>query len=252
MTASLQPWIKCFHARPDARVRLICFPFAGGSASTYQTWHKGIGRYIEVWAVQPPGREERFREPPLSSRSLFIRTLADVLVPNLTKPFAMFGHSLGAGLAFELTRELRRRGARGPEHLFLSARRAPHLSPRRKVALYDLPEEEFVAQIRAYKGTPAAVLENAELMALFLPTLRADFGLGEIEPFIEERPIDCPIAALGGVRDEWVSTADIELWRAHTTGAFSRQLFPGDHFYLNTLSKMLFEVFDAHLSRFAR
>jgi medium-chain acyl-[acyl-carrier-protein] hydrolase len=239
LVESSASWIKTFHPRREPRLRLLCFPFAGGGASVFRTWGEALPPHVEVWSVQLPGREERFREKPFTRCSELVRAIADAVGPKLIAPFCFFGHSMGALVAFQLARELRRRGARGPEHLFLSGRLAPHLPPR--PPLHRLPDAELVAAIRRLNGTPNAVFDEPELLSLFLPILRADFSVTEAEPHVAEPALDCPITAFGGREDDRASEAELEAWREHTTGAFSRTMFPGDHFYLVSARPMLLD-----------
>jgi surfactin synthase thioesterase subunit len=242
-------WIRCFRPRPNAKLRLVCLPFAGGGASTYRPWVDAFPSSVEVWAIQPPGREDRFSEPPFTSRLELVRALADALAPRLDERYCLFGHSMGARLALDLTRELRTRGALGPEHLFVSARAAPHLPPRRR-ALHDLPRPELIDAVRELNGTPEEVFDEPELLELVLPLLRADFTVNEKEPHVEERPLACPITAFGGTHDPHAPEDQVAAWRDYTTGAFRQITLKGDHFYLvndrRTFLEQLVELVVAH------
>lgn len=235
---SFDAWMTCPHPRPDARLRLLCFPFAGGAASAYRTWWQELPADVEVRPIQLPGREERRREQPFARLTPLVRALADAVAPRLAPPFAFFGHSLGALVAFELARELRRRRAPLPVHMFVSGRRAPHL-PLPEPLIHRLPEPQLLAAIRRFGGTPDAVLREPELMAMVLPIVRADFGVNEGEPFVREEPLSCPITAYSGLSDEHATVADVDAWREHTTGAFSRETFPGGHFFPATAKSAL-------------
>ena len=164
MTASVSdPWIACRKPRPQARLRLFCFPYAGGGASIFRTWPDGLPADVEVCPVQLPGRGTRLMERPFTQLSPLVEALAQALLPLLDKPFAFFGHSLGALVSFELARHLRRQYGVHPVRLFVSACRAPQI-PHRDRPIHTLPEAEFLAELRRLNGTPAEVLEHEELM----------------------------------------------------------------------------------------
>jgi medium-chain acyl-[acyl-carrier-protein] hydrolase len=188
---------------------------------------------VEVCAVQLPGRDTRYREPAYDRLPPLVSALADALRPYCDRPFALFGHSMGALVAFELARELRRRDEQAPERLAVSGRCAPHLPPRHG-PLHTLPEGEFRAELRRMGGTPAAVLDNDEFMGVFLPTLRADFTAHGTYVYTEEPPLDCPILALGGLRDHLAPVTDLDAWRQHTRSAFELRSLPGDHFFVQS------------------
>jgi medium-chain acyl-[acyl-carrier-protein] hydrolase len=225
-------WIKRTGQDQQTRFRLFCFPYAGGGASTYRTWPERSPADIEVCAIQLPGREERFSEPRFSRLSSLIEPLADVLFPYMDIPFAFFGHSLGALISFELTRRLRRQKAPSPLQLFISGCRAPQI-PNPDPPIHQLPDAEFIEELGRFNGTPQAVLDNPELMEVFLPLLRSDIGLWETYVYDHEAPLDCPISAFGGLADEEVSREELAAWRDQTRSRFSMQMFPGDHFFLN-------------------
>ncbi len=184
-------------------------------------------------AVQPPGREGRIGEPPFHHLDALVAEMHRHLLPHLgERPFALFGHSNGALMAFELARTLRRAGGPLPLHLFVSGRPAPQL-PRDEPPVHDLPHDEFVAELRRLEGTPEEVLQHDELLALIVPLLRADFSLGGTYAFAPEPPLEMPLSAYGGARDAEVSEADVEAWREQAGGAFRCRMFPGGHFFVN-------------------
>lgn len=231
MSPARTPWAVFPRPSPGARLRLFCFPYAGGGASVYHTWPQGLPPDVEVCAVQPPGRERRMSEAPFSSLDELVESAAAGLAPLLDVPCAFFGHSNGALVAFALIRRLRREGLPLPLAFFPSGRTAPHL-PRRQPPLHALPEDEFREGLRRLRGTPEEVLEHPELMELFSPLLRADFAIGETYTHREEPPLSIPMTAFGGMGDEDVSREELEAWREHTTGAFGTRIFPGDHFFI--------------------
>ncbi|MGD8212189.1 MAG: thioesterase II family protein [Desulfobacterales bacterium] len=225
-------WIKRSRQDPQTRFRLFCFPYAGGGASFFRTWRERLGPDIEVCAVQLPGREERLTETPFVKLSSLIDVLTEVLYPYLDLPFAFFGHSLGSLISFELTRRLRRQKAPGPMQLFVSGHRAPQI-PDPDPPIHHLPDAEFIEELGRFNGTPKAVLENPELMEVFMPLLRSDIGLDETYVYDHEAPLDCPISAFGGLEDKEVSREELAGWHDQTRSRFNIQMFPGDHFFLN-------------------
>jgi medium-chain acyl-[acyl-carrier-protein] hydrolase len=233
-------WLAYREVNPRARLRLFCFPYAGGGASAYRGWASSLPADIEVCPVQLPGRESRLREAPFERPEPLLQAIANALQPYLDLPFAFFGHSLGAMLSFELARELRRRGGVLPQHLFVSGRRAPDVV-RREEDIHDLPEPEFIAKLRELNGTPEEVLQHAELMRLLLPVLRADFAVNETYVYTEEAPLDVGISAFGGLGDEEVTRDDVAHWSRHGRAPFRLRMLPGDHFFVHSARDLVTE-----------
>ena len=244
----MNPWIYRRVPRPKAGLRLFCFPYAGGGAPVFHAWPDGLPPTVEVCAVQLPGRGVRLREKPYREMNSLISALAVALAPLLDKPFAFFGHSLGAWIAFELAHSLRRENSVEPVHLFVSGAGAPHL-PQREMPLHDLPEEEFLAALHHLNGTPEELLENDELMRLIAPTLRADFAICETYSYVRRPLLICPVTAFGGLGDHRVMESELEAWREETTGALRLQMFPGDHFFIHTKSQSLLARLSQELER---
>ena len=244
-------WLAYREVNPRARLRLFCFPYAGGGASAYRGWASVLPADLEVCPVQLPGRESRLREPAFNRPEPLILALADALQSHLGLPFAFFGHSMGAMLSFELARELRRRGGPLPVHLFVSGRRAPQV-PAREEDIHDLPEPEFVAKLRELNGTPEEVLQHAELMRLLIPVLRADFAVNETYVFRSEEPLDLGISAFGGLGDAEVTREDIVGWSEHARGPFRLRMLPGDHFFLHSARDLIAESVARDLAEIAR
>lgn len=232
-TLTANPWLVIPRPNPQARLRLFCFPYAGGAATIYRTWADDLPRDVEVVAVQPPGRGARLFEPAFKNLVPLVEAVREMLLPELDKPFAFFGHSMGAMISFELARALRRTRGPMPSHLFLSGRRAPQI-PYEKPNSYDLPDDELIAELRELKGTASEVLDHAELMQLMLPLIRADFEVVQSYLYVDEPPLECPITALGAVDDLEDCPELLEGWREQTSAAFSMKIFPGDHFYLQS------------------
>lgn len=223
--------------RPHAKVRLFCFPYAGGGASIYRVWPDALP-HLDICAIQPPGRETRTREQPFTRLDPLVDAAVEAILPLLDQPFAFFGYSLGAYVAFEAARRLRARGAPLPVRLFLAACPAPQV-PRRTPPIHELPDTELIREIANYAGTSTEVLQHQELMALLLPLLRADFCVHETYASPREPPLDVPLSILGGLDDDDVTREDLDAWREHTTKAFMLRMFPGNHFFLNTERTLL-------------
>jgi medium-chain acyl-[acyl-carrier-protein] hydrolase len=238
MNASSAAWFTTARPKPLAALRLFCFPYAGGSASLYHGWWQHLPANVEVCAAQLPGRGSRLRETPYTSLTLLVETLAQAIIPLLDKPFAFFGHSMGAMIAFELARTLRREKNLLPLQLFVSGRRAPQV-PKKEPPIYDLPSDEFVAELRRLDGTPSEVLEHPELMELMTPLLRADFAMVDNYEYLPGPPLVCGIMAYGGLQDREVSRADLEAWRTQTRGGFMSRMLPGGHFFVQTEQALL-------------
>src|SRR5262245_37676317 len=225
-------WLFCRAPRPDPRLRLFCVPFAGSGASAFNAWPGAFPENIELHAVQLPGREARYSEPPLSDVRDAARLVAEAIEPYLDRHYAFFGYSMGALIAFEVIRELRRRGAPMPIQLFAAARRAPQLAAERP-PMAQLPREAFLDRLSEYYDSPSEVWANPDLLEIVLPVLRADMALCESYTYREEPPFGFPIQAFCGLRDRSAPRADVQAWRAQTTGDFALEMFEGSHFFLN-------------------
>lgn len=247
-TVANSAWIIPGLAGTEPRLRLFCLPYAGGGAAAYAQWVSRLPRDVEVCRVQLPGRENRLREAPFTSIVSLVETLAEAIRPYLDRPFAIFGHSLGALTSFELARRVRRRFDLSPAQLFVSARWAPHL-PDPEPLIYQLPDAEFIAMLRRrYNNIPDAVVNDPELMAIFLPLLRADVTILDTYVYTADQPFDCPITVYGGSDDRRVTRAALEAWRAHTRQAFHVQVFPGAHFYLQGARDQLLQALSQELT----
>jgi len=241
------PWLSCPRPKPRAGIRLFCFPYSGASAQVFYPWADLLPEAIEVCPVQLPGHGNRLAELPILDIHLLVLELAEGLRSHFDAPFAFFGHSMGALVSFELAHYLRREHDLSPVHLFVSGHGAPQLDDR-EPPIHRLPDAEFVAKIRNLNGMPQEILNHAELMALLLPILRADFTACETYRFQPGNLLDCPLWALGGLQDVYATRERLEPWGELTTGPFSVRMFPGDHFYLNTAQPLLLRTLARALS----
>lgn len=225
-------WLVRPAPRTLATVRLFCFPHAGGSPAVFRPWADALPE-VDLQAVQLPGRATRHGEAPLASVARIVDGLMPVLLEKLDRPYALFGHSMGGLVAFETARALASRGAPPPIHLFVSGRRAPQLK-RDESDIHGLPDAAFVDEInRRYGGIPAELLNHPDVMALLLPTLRADMTAIETYSPTPGPPLTCAISAFGGFDDTHTTIPELMAWQAHTCLPLSVRQFSGDHFYFN-------------------
>jgi medium-chain acyl-[acyl-carrier-protein] hydrolase len=231
------PWVRASPAR-DASLRIVCLPFAGGGASIFRPWWSM--KDIQICAVELPGRESRFAERPFRDLSALARELATALGPFFDCPYALFGHSLGGLLSFELARELRRRAMPAPIRLFASACRAPQLPNRRK-PISGLDDPLFLEQVARFRELPDEVIDP-EVIKLVLPTLRADYEMYESYVYAAEPPFSFPVTALGGSRDDLVTAGDLVAWSFQTTGQFRLRVLPGGHLFLRTTPERVIQT----------
>lgn len=212
----------------------------------FRRWVDRMASSVEVCPVQLPGRGNRIRETPFTQMTPLVESLAEGLSPYLEGPFAFFGHSLGAIVSFELALKLQRETGKLPLHLFVSGRRAPHI-PRQHPITYNLPDNEFVEELKRLNGTPKEVLEHSELMQLMLPVLKADFEISETYKHSGGPLRGCPITAFGGKQDEEAPPHYLEAWHEHTTGPFKQRMLPGDHFFLHASEQLLLAALNQEL-----
>ncbi|MGQ0841548.1 thioesterase II family protein [Actinokineospora sp.] len=227
MTAA-SPWLP-FGSAPDSRVRLLCLPHAGAGASAYRAWAKGLPADIGVCPVQLPGRESRMGERPFDRVEPLVEELAAVVAELVEPPYALFGHSLGALVAFELAVRLRGLGVPEPVHLFVSGRQAPRIvSPLPD--LRDLDLADLAAELARLGGTPKQVLDNLDLLGCIAPMLRADFAVNETYRYTERPPLELPVTAFAATADPRADLAQITAWQEQTSAGFRVHRLPGDHF----------------------
>jgi medium-chain acyl-[acyl-carrier-protein] hydrolase len=241
------PWLGNWEPNRRASVRLLCFPYAGGGDSIFRSWQQILSDMVEVCPVQLPGRDSRITEPLCTEINQLVRDMGQALAPYLNKPFALFGHSMGALIAFELARYVRKEYSAQPLHLFASGRCSPQITNEP----FDLKQfdSELPEMLRRGNGTPEEVLEDPELMELVLPVLRSDWTLCKSYIFTSEPPFSFPITAFGGLEDHGVPRRYIEGWREHTTGPFVLRMLPGNHFFLKTSRLLLLEAISKELDQ---
>ncbi|GIJ08922.1 thioesterase II family protein [Micromonospora andamanensis] len=231
MADDLDRWLRCFHTRPAARVRLVCFPHASGNALFYRDWGALLPGGVETWAVQYPGRLDRLSEPCVTDMAELADRVTEALLPfTRTGGVALFGHSMGAAVAYEVTRRLEHRLGIAVRHLFVSAHPSPAL--HRIGNLHLDSDDALWDELRRQDATSAETLAHPQLRALIMPALRSDYRLIETWQPALAPPLSCPVTALGGRDDPDVAPAELTDWARFTTGPYRRLVRPGGHFYL--------------------
>jgi medium-chain acyl-[acyl-carrier-protein] hydrolase len=231
MKPSSQRWFFQ-ETQPQAKIQLFCFPYAGGSISSYLPWQKALGVEIQVICVQLPGRGSRLFEPCIDSFQELIETLTDLVASQVNQPYLFFGHSLGGLVAFEVTRGLRKRQTILPKQLIISACEAPHNRSESK-RLHELNDDALTQALAELSGTPTDILENKELMRLLLPGIRSDFRLNAEYLYSFEPPLKLPLTILAGQEDTHVDIHKLRKWQEQTTAEYQIHVVPGNHFFID-------------------
>lgn len=240
-TQTSNPGITWLKPNPSASLRLFCFPYAGGNSYVFRSWLDRLPKTIEICPIELPGRGMQIKSTPFNQIEPLVKAIAQEILPYLDKPFAFFGHSMGGLVSFELARFIRRHHNLEPAHLFISGRRAPQTKDL-KPPINNLPEAEFLRELRHLNGTPEEILNNHELMEILTPVLRADFAVLETYIYTREAPLNCPISVFGGLQDQEVQIEQLEAWQAQTLNSFSLKMLPGDHFFIHSSQTFLPEL----------
>ena len=235
-------WFPNINFTSPAPYRLFCLPYAGGGASIFKPWKQKLSSKIEVCPIQLPGRESRFSEPLFNKLKPLIDTLTPLIKPYLDRPYALLGYSFGAIVAFELARKLREKDLAEPFCLYAVACRAPQL-PDLDLPMHTMADDQFIEALIKLQGIPEGILQDSELMELYLPVLRADFKIFETYFYSQGQPFNFPIKAFGGVEDTKVSQAQLESWSKQSTHSFSLKMIPGNHFFVDQLVAELQQEF---------
>ncbi|MFK3873963.1 thioesterase II family protein [Pseudoalteromonas rhizosphaerae] len=216
-------------------VRLFCFPYAGGSATTFIHWVKQLPAKIELNIIQLPGRGSRIAEPLVTCLDDVVDSIYNSLKNKLDVPFIFFGHSFGSRMAFEVTVKLYNSNQPTPHYFIASASRPPS-EPVSDSFSYDLPEEEFIGRLDELNGTPKEILENKEFLDILIPMLRADFKMAETHVHQHETKLDIPLIVLGGLNDKSVDKDTLLGWTKHFNETVQLNILEGDHFFIETKS----------------
>jgi len=238
---SYNKWFRTFKSNPKAQIRLFCFHHSGGSASSYYRWVEHLSPSIELTAIQFPGREDRFSEPFINRLEDIISQLSEGFNAHKDKPFFVFGHSLGALVGFEFVNAIRQHYSIIPRYLVVSAARAPHLIYKRP-SLSQLDDESLTKKLKEYNGIDQNIINNDDLLSLFLPIIRNDFQLLEDYKYKSSEPLLCDILALSGSDDQTVNCEDIHAWSSYTKNNFHYLSFSGKHFFLKNHQPTILQI----------
>lgn len=232
-------WVARPVPRPGASVRLFCLPYAGAGANAFRGWAARLPELtdVEVLPIRPPGREGRLGEPPHTD----VERLADGVEGWLDRPYCLYGHSVGARIAFDLARELRRRARPAPRLLCVSGCPAPQL-PVPTPEDSRLDDAAFLRRVTELGAMPSVVLENEELRELVLPALRADFAYVDTYEYRAQEPLSFPLHAIGGDADPEAPVDSVRAWGRQTSAGFRCSVLPGDHFFIHSAADRMLAV----------
>jgi medium-chain acyl-[acyl-carrier-protein] hydrolase len=228
--------------RPSARVQLLCFTYAASTAQVFHGWNAYVPDWIEVTGIELPGHGRRVMERPMDSYDEAAVLIADILEPVLNRPYAMFGHCLGAALGYEATRILRGRGRPQPLHLFVTGAGGPHHG----IPIADveaMTDDQLIEHLSEEYKAPLTFLTDPEMRRLFLPMVRADARMTQNYRYVPGPPVDYDITAFAGETDPYVDAARLDAWRQHTTGRLDTRLWPGSHFFFHEAAPQLLNEF---------
>jgi medium-chain acyl-[acyl-carrier-protein] hydrolase len=233
-------WVTCPQPNPKANLRLFCLAHAGASARMFDCWAMNLPSTVEVCPIELPGHGWRRMETAFTQLQPLVQAIATAITPYLDKPFACFGHSMGALLSFELAVFLQKHNSQSPTHLLISGRRAPEI-PSPVAPIHNLPDTAFIEGLFDYNGMPEGVLQDTKFLELILPTLRADFALIENYEYVQKPPLECLITVFGGLQDQTVTYNSLKAWKKHTHAAFTVKMFPGNHFFIHSSQQLLLQ-----------
>ncbi|OHU85051.1 MULTISPECIES: thioesterase II family protein [Pseudoalteromonas] len=240
-SASHSPWLFIPKPNPQASLKVICFPYAGGSVRSFSDWKDTLPDFVELIIIQMPARGARISEPPAQCMDELTDTLITELAPHLNCDFVFYGHSLGARVAFEAQRKMRLNGMTGPCHFVASGSPNPG-KDRSHEKTHLLDDEAFKAKLKSLNGTPPAVLEHEELMTLFMPVLRADFKLANTYRYTGDEKSPCSLSVFAGKDDE-ITVEEQQDWQKYFSGEYTFTLFEGDHFFIDSSNQEVGEAF---------
>ncbi|MDG5809203.1 alpha/beta fold hydrolase [Streptomyces ossamyceticus] len=237
-------WVRRYHPAPDAPHRLLCLPYAGGSASYFFPVSRALSPRVDVLAVQYPGRQDRRHEPCVESVEALADLLVDVVKPWADRPLSLFGHSMGASVAFELALRLEDLGI-VPHMLFASGRRAP--GAHRDERVHERDDQGLLEEIKRLDGTASDLFDDEEMLRVILPVVRSDYRAAETYRHDGGPRLTTPVVAFVGDDDPKVTLEEARMWRDHTSGPFELEVFRGGHFYLNAHASTVVDRIATHL-----
>ena len=235
MSLDFYKWFVPIKQNKTAKINLFCFPHAGGSASFFRKWAEQLLDQVNLYSLQLPGREERFSEPCVKDIHILVDLLTEIFLPKLDSKFIFFGHSIGALICFELAKSLYKVENICPSHLILSSHMPPSIPFVEHVS--DLPNKQFINHLFKYEALPREIIQNKEILKLFLPFIRADFSLSESYKYYNvTSPLPAPITIWYGCYDDTINIVEIDKWGLETTVPINLKKFKGNHFYINSSS----------------
>jgi medium-chain acyl-[acyl-carrier-protein] hydrolase len=249
---TLAPPLRLVHHgnQEGVRLRLFCFPYAGGSSVLFRDWPNYLAASVDICTIEVAGRERLLAGQRTETFAQLLARVGEILNEQVDRPYAMFGYSMGALVSYLLARSQCERGLRPPSALLVAAHRAPHL-PRRRDCLHNLSDAELIEALIELRGTPFEVLENREVMELYLPSVRSDLRFSETYQHESGERLPCPIYAFGGLADNEVSEDEIAAWQVLTAGAFRLEMIQGNHFFLHQTPDHLLAGVNTALSEIA-
>ncbi len=244
---AVNQWLPSQFTHESGATRLLCFPHAGGGSAIYHRWEQQLPPHLTLLPVKLPGREGRLREPAHTSIAALLTAMTPSIASSITEPYALFGHSMGGLIAYELARKLQNEHNKTPKLLFVSACRSPDRFQQTQ-SLHRLPTEEMIESlIRDFNENGESTPAEREMMRAMADTLRADLQL--LETYRHQGPaqLDCPIIGLAGSEDHKVTASDVNGWRSFTRAAFSLRTIPGHHFFLRQQEQSILQLIASKL-----
>lgn len=226
-------------------IRMFCFPYAGAGGSIFKNWSFSTHKNVGVYPIQYPGRENRLFEPPINNMDVLISEICKQIKNYLDRPYILFGHSLGAKVAFHVAVEMQKSYCCAPGYLVVAGAQAPHIPETNPI--YNLNDDYIINELRRLGGTPDKILDNKDIMKIFLPTIRADYTLSDNFIYEEKYILECPILAIAGKDDSEASENEVYEWKNYTKTSYTYKAISGGHFFISTHESELLELIAANV-----